>query len=83
MRFPTSTGQVARLLGMTEPRLNDLIRRQKIRAAPILAGRRLWTQADVERAADALGLSVILTNRISEERSPEPAPQDRNPGEFS
>jgi hypothetical protein len=51
-----STGEVATLLGATEPRLNDLIRRGKIAPAPpISAGRRLWADDDVARARAALG----------------------------
>lgn len=43
MQFPASTGQVARLLHVREPYLNDLLRRGKIDPAPpIYAGRRAW-----------------------------------------
>ena len=50
------TGQVAELLEVTEPRLNDLIRRQKIEPVPpVVGGRRLWSPDHVEAAARALG----------------------------
>ena len=55
MRFPASTGQVAALLRCTEPRLNGLVRRGKIRPTPsVTAGRRLWYEAQVLQAAEAL-----------------------------
>lgn len=58
MDNPISTGQVALLLETTEPRLNDLIRRGKIRPAPsVVFGRRLWDEAQVRAAARALGVS--------------------------
>jgi len=54
-----STGCVAQLLGVTEPRLNDLVRRGKVRPAPpVVAGRRLWTPEHVLRAAEVLGQST-------------------------
>ncbi len=53
-----STGQVARELGVPEPRLNDLIRRQKIDPPPTLfAGRRLWEDSHVQKARQLLGLA--------------------------
>jgi hypothetical protein len=57
MDYPLSTGQAARLLPATEPKLNDLIRRGRIRPEPpILAGRRLWRREHLLQAAKALGL---------------------------
>ena len=54
-----SSGQVAAQLGVTEPRLNDLIRRGKIDPVPpVVAGRRLWDQQHVAQAAAALDLPV-------------------------
>ncbi len=55
MRFPISTGQAAKELTVTEPRLNDLIRRGKIPAPPVLAGRRLWNREHIRQAATYLG----------------------------
>lgn len=56
MLYPFSTGAVSRLLAVTEPQLQDLIRRQKIHPAPpVVAGRRHWHPADIRRAAEALG----------------------------
>ncbi len=59
MRFPISTGQAARLLGVPEPKLNDLVRRHKIDPPPaVIAGRRQWDHQHVVQAATALGLPV-------------------------
>jgi hypothetical protein len=72
MRFPASTGQVAALLRCTEPRLNDLIRRSKIRPAPsVSAGRRLWYEDQVRQAAEALdALNASVLAAIGEEVRP-------------
>ena len=52
-----STGQVARALGVTEPKVAELVRRGRITPAPnILAGRRLWTLPQALRAAELLCL---------------------------
>lgn len=58
MELPASTGQVAATLDTSEPKLNDLIRRGRIRPAPrVVAGRRLWNEIHVRQAARALGMS--------------------------
>ena len=58
LQFPVSTGQVASSLGVSEPRLNDLVRRGKVCPAPrVVAGRRLWEEPHVRQAARALGVS--------------------------
>jgi hypothetical protein len=69
MLFPTSTGGAARLLRETEPRLNDLIRRGRIRPLPpISAGRRQWDLDHVLQAARALGSDEDdLRRRLGEE----------------
>ena len=57
MHLPASTGEVAQFLGITEPRLNDLIRRGRIvPPPPVAAGRRHWMPAHVRQAAAHLGL---------------------------
>lgn len=57
MTFPATTGQVAELLGVPEPRLSDLIRRHKISPPPaIVVGRRQWGADHVRQAAHALGV---------------------------
>ena len=57
MRYPLSTGGAARLLGITEPRLAETVRRGRIRPEPpIIAGRRLWGPEHLMQAARALGL---------------------------
>lgn len=62
MDFPASTGQIAVLLGVPEPRLNDLIRRHKIDPPPaIAAGRRRWERDHALQAAEHLG---VLTNAL-------------------
>lgn len=51
-----TTGQAAHLVHSTEPRLSNLVRRGKIHPEPeIVAGRRLWTEAQVRQAAERLG----------------------------
>ena len=56
MHWPTSTGCVASRLAVSEPRLNDLVRRGKITPAPlVVAGRRLWNPEHVLQAAKYLG----------------------------
>ena len=70
MKTPMSTGEVARLLGLTEPRLSELVRRGKIKPPPaLLAGRRFWSREDIVRAARHLGLLERL-----KERSPSEVP---------
>ncbi len=61
-----STGQAARLLGVTEPRLADLVRRGKVVPAPaIVAGRRVWIAEQLLAVGDYLGLDRIdLQERI-------------------
>ena len=64
-----STGDAPRFLGVTEPKLNVLIRRAKIRPEPeVLAGRRLWSRDHILQAAAALGvLTDELRARLEEE----------------
>lgn len=58
-----STGQVAALLAVPEPKLNDLIRRGKINPAPtVVAGRRVWLRQHVAQAADHLGVVVQVSD---------------------
>lgn len=58
-RFPWTTGQVARSLGVTEPQLADRVRRGKVRPEPSVdAGRRRWWPQHIEAAARALGIPV-------------------------
>ena len=66
MDFPASTGQVADLLDVAEPRLADLIRRRKIvPPPPVACGRRRWLPAHVRQAADSLGvLTADLDARL-------------------
>lgn len=59
MQLPASTGEVARFLGVTEPRLNDLIRRARIAPLPpVAAGRRVWSPDHIVAAAVACGIPV-------------------------
>ncbi len=56
-KFPMSTGQAAHLLGTTEPRLAETVRRGKIKPKPsVLAGRRLWQATHILQAATTLKL---------------------------
>jgi hypothetical protein len=62
--FPASTGQAARFLKTTEPRLAETVRRRKVAPEPpIIAGRRLWGPDHLLQAAEALG---VLTDRLRE-----------------
>lgn len=65
--LPLTTGAAALLLGTTEPRLAETVRRGHVTPPPpILAGRRLWTAEQLLQAADALGLLTDeLRNRLS------------------
>lgn len=67
LQFPVSTGQVARRLGVSEPRLNDLVRRGKVCPAPfVVAGRRAWEETHIRQAAQILGITDI-ERRLEEE----------------
>ncbi len=71
MQYPISTGQGARLLGTTEPRLAETVRRGKIRPEPKqVAGRRLWEREQLLQAAEYLGL---LTDTLREKIDSEAA----------
>ena len=69
MKFPISTGQAARLINTTEPRLAETVRRGKVQPEPpILAGRRLWDLVHLLQAAENLGvLTDELRRRLGEE----------------
>lgn len=69
MRFPMSTGAVASVLGTTEPKLAEEVRRGRVTPAPqIFAGRRLWQREHVLQAARRLGLlNDELRERLAEE----------------
>lgn len=55
--LPVTTGAGAHLLGTTEPRLAETVRRGHVSPPPpILAGRRLWSAEHLRQAAEALGL---------------------------
>lgn len=66
MKYPISTGQAADLLGTTEPRLAETVRRGKVTPEPaIFAGRRLWHAEHLIQAAEALSvLTDDLRDRI-------------------
>ena len=69
MKYPISTGQAAELLGTTEPKLSEEVRRGRVTPAPaIFAGRRLWMQEHLLQAAESLGLlSDELREKLSQE----------------
>lgn len=55
--LPLTTGTAAELIGTTEPRLSETVRRGHVTPPPpILAGRRLWGPEHLIQAAEALGL---------------------------
>lgn len=57
--FPLTTGAAAELLGTTEPKLAETVRRGRVTPPPpIQAGRRLWSPDQIRQAAEALDLPV-------------------------
>jgi hypothetical protein len=59
--FPITSGEAARLLQVTEPRLNRLIRDGKLDPPPRRVGdRRQWDRPHVLQAAELLGLDVAV-----------------------
>lgn len=69
MKYPMSTGQAARVLNTTEPRLAEQVRRGKIQPEPeVIAGRRLWHRDHLLQAAEHLGVSAdALNTRLEQE----------------
>lgn len=62
------TGDAARLLGTSEARLSEIVRRGKIDPPPVLAGRRIWSLRHVVQAAAVLGIpDVELYARLGRE----------------
>jgi hypothetical protein len=62
MNFPLFTGDAARAINTTEPRLAETVRRGRVDPAPpVLAGRRLWSAQQLLQAAEVLG---ILTDEL-------------------
>lgn len=60
--LPLTTGAAADLLGTTEPKLSETVRRGHVSPPPpILAGRRLWSAEHLLQAADVLG---VLTDQL-------------------
>lgn len=71
-----STGATARLLGTTEPQLNSLIRRGKVKPEPeLIAGRRAWCTAHIQCAARLLDAplpgTLLSPNRDARGEAPE------------
>lgn len=62
------TRQVMNLLGVSECRVADLVRRGKIVPPPtVLSARRLWTPDQIRQAARALGLLVDVLGALDEQ----------------
>ncbi len=56
MRFPITSGDLARLLQTTEPRLGEAVRRGRVSPPPeVIAGRRHWTRQQALQVAAAIG----------------------------
>ena len=73
-RFPPfrTTGQLALLLEVTEPKLSELVRRGHIQPPPtIVSGRRLWNRDQVRQAAEVLGIKLSANLREQSEGSDE------------
>lgn len=64
-----TTGRVAAVLGTTEPKVAELVRRGRICPTPrVVAGRRMWERAHVLQAASFLGLDESeVTRRLDAE----------------
>jgi hypothetical protein len=59
MALKLSTGRVAQILDVPEPKLNDLVRREKVNPPPpVESGRRSWSVHHVVQAAAYLGIDV-------------------------
>lgn len=59
MNYPIPTGLAAQVLGTTEPKLAETVRRGRVQPPPpIQAGRRLWSRDHLLQAADALGVAA-------------------------
>lgn len=68
MQFPLSTGQAAAVIGSTEPKLAEEVRRGRVTPPPVVfAGRRLWGPQHLIQAARNLGL---LTEELAEKLLP-------------
>ncbi len=69
--FPVTTGAAAELLGTTEPRLSETVRRGHVAPPPpIQAGRRLWSADHLLQAGEALGaltpeLKALLAQEVA------------------
>jgi len=74
MPFPLGTGQLARLLNTTEPKLAEAVRKGRVVPAPrIVAGRRAWDLSQVHQAAQLFGLEPAdLISRVAREVSDDP-----------
>lgn len=71
MQYYLSTGQAADLLGTTEPKLSEEVRRGRVTPPPVVfAGRRMWGPEHLLQAAENLGL---LTDELREKLSTEVA----------
>lgn len=69
MKQYLTSGEVARALNTSEPRLNSLIRRGRVEPVPpIHSGRRLWDREHILQAAEVLGVVTDeLRAQLSEE----------------
>ena len=69
-----TTGQAARLIHSTEPRLADLVRKGKIQPEPlIVAGRRQWAPIHILQAARHLGIPTDDLRRRLDGESSDPS----------
>lgn len=59
MSTPVGTGAVARLLQLSEPQLNEHVRKGRIRnPPPVVAGRRFWSRSIIRAAAADLEIEI-------------------------
>ena len=81
--FPLTTGVGADILGTTEPRLSETVRRGHVKPPPpILAGRRLWSADHLLQAAEALGVDLDeVRERLNALGQQQPDDEARQPRE--
>lgn len=66
--FPWTTGIAAEVLGTTEPRLSETVRRGHVSPPPpIFAGRRLWTPDLLIQAARTLDVDPVVLRLLGAE----------------
>lgn len=67
MHFPIFTGDAARFLKTSEPRLAELVMHGRVKPPPpIIGGRRFWNASHLFQAASKLGLLSVEVRQALE-----------------